>query len=536
MRKLYWMLLLGSCGVATALVVGAVVGRRLVAQRLHGEIIHAIEKAFDGSVALKELQFSVGWAVRVNGKELVLRQTGHEDLPPLITIDAFAVEAGLVDMFRSPRRIRQLTLTGLLIHVPPKKEKERTGEREEPGSPAAGDQPAKSRQPALASLGKLPRFLLETIHADGTKLLIHPKDPHKKPLLFDLYKLLLKPGADGRPMTYEAVLMNAKPPGLINVNGGFGPWRVEDPGETHLTGSYVFKDADLSVFKGLSGTLFSTGGFRGVLRRIEAWGSTDTPDFAVRTGTQPVRLLTEYKALIDGTNGDTLLQPVTARFGDTKVVCFGGVYQREGGHGKSVILDAKMEEGRIEDVLRLVVPGTPALVGALTFTSKMDLPPGDEDVVDGLLLQGTFGIENAKFASQALQERIETLSMRSRGQFEETTDERIVSDLAGAFVLRDAVASFSRLSFRVPGAKVSIEGDYGLATETLNFHGTLFLEVKISKTQKGIKSIILKLVDPFLAGKDAGTELPIKITGTRSHPKFGQNFWKSKKKGDGVTY
>lgn len=528
-RRSQLRLLIGSGGLVLAIVAGAVAGQRLVAHRLHAEIIRAIERAFDGSVALQELQLSVGREVRILGRGLVLRRKGSELLPPLITIDAFSVEAGIVDVLRSPRRIRQVTLTGLAIHVPPRKEKVPAGDRGESRSPPAGGHPASSPDPALMAFANVPRFLLETIHADGTRLVIHPKDPHKEPLLFELYRLTLRPGADGRPMGYDALLKNAKPPGLISTRGEFGPWRAEDPGDTHLTGSYVFSKADLSVFKGLSGTLFSTGGFRGVLRRIEAWGSTDTPDFTVRTGAQPVRLETEYKAVIDGTSGDTLLQPVTARFGASKVVSHGGVYQREGSRGKSVVLDAEMVDGRIEDVLRLVVPGTPPVVGGLSFTSRMDLPPGDLDVVDALHLQGTFGVEDAEFASQGVQEKIDRLSMRSRGQLEETTDERIVSDLRGVFVLRHAVASFSELTFRVPGARVSIEGDYGLTSQTLDFQGTLFMQVKISKTQKGIKSILLKIVDPFLAGKNGGTEVPIKITGTRANPKIGHNCWSEKR-------
>lgn len=529
-RRLFLTLVLVFCGLVLAIVAGAAAGRRHVAHRLHNEIIRAMEGAFDGTVALEDLELSVGREVRILGRGLVLRRRGSDTLPPLIRIDVFSVEAGIVDVFRSPRRIRQVTLTGLAIHIPPRKEKVLTADRADSGAPPAGGRPTDSRERAMTPFANGPRFLLETIHADGTRLVIHPKDTRKEPLLFELYRLTLSPGADGHPMTYKALLKNAKPPGLISTEGEFGPWRAEDPGDTHLTGSYVFSNADLSVFRGLSGTLFSTGGFRGVLRRIEAWGATDTPDFTVRTGAQPVRLETEYKAIIDGTNGDTLLQPVIARFGSSEVVSYGGVYQREGSHGKSVVLDTVMEDGRIEDVMRLLVPGTPPLVGGLSFTSKMDLPPGDLDVVDALQLQGTFGVEDAEFASPRVQGKIDRLSMRSRGQLEETTDERIVSDLGGVFVLRDAVASFSKLTFRVPGARVSIEGDYGLTTQALDFQGRLFMQVKISKTQKGIKSLLLKIVDPFLAGKSGGTELPIKITGTRADPKIGQNFWGDKKK------
>ena len=180
-------------------------------------------------------------------------------------------------------------------------------------------------------------------------------------------------------------------------------------------------------------------------------------------------------------------------------------------------------------MLRLVIPGDPPLVGALSFRAKMDLPPRDVDVIEGLTLQGSFGIRGAEFAMQGVQQKIEKLSLRSRGRHEDSTDERIVSDLTGSFVMHDAVAEFSRLSFSVPGARVQLEGEYGLVTEEIDFEGKLLMEVKVSKTQTGIKSILLKVVDPFLKGKDAGTELPIRISGTRQEPKVGLRLGGSKR-------
>lgn len=40
----------------------------------------------------------------------------------------------------------------------------------------------------------------------------------------------------------------------------------------------------------------------------------------------------------------------------------------------------------------------------------------------------------------------------------------------------------------------------------------------------GWKSILLKPVDPFFSKHDAGTQLPVKIMGTRSKPLFGLDF------------
>jgi hypothetical protein len=37
----------------------------------------------------------------------------------------------------------------------------------------------------------------------------------------------------------------------------------------------------------------------------------------------------------------------------------------------------------------------------------------------------------------------------------------------------------------------------------------------------GAKSFFMKAVDPFFKGKNGGSEVPIKITGTKDHPSFG---------------
>ncbi len=433
----------------------------------------------------------------MTGRKLVLRKHDTAGLPPLISVEEFQATAGILAILRSPRRIERVSLKGLQINVPPKREKD-----------AEGNNPDRKEGNGLQNAS----FVIETVEADGTVLRILPKKTGKQPLVFELYKLKLKKAGTGQPMAYDAVLKNATPPGLIDTQGQFGPWDTDDPGNTRTTGKYVFNDADLSVFKGLSGRLNSRGSFGGVLQRLEADGTTDTPKFSIDRAGHPVHLQTTFHAIIDGTNGDTLLQPVTARFGRSEVVCHGGVYEKEGTRGKSVVLDVKMDRGRIEDVLKFAVRSRPPMVGPVSFRVKMDIPPGDEDIVQKLQLQGSFQLVRSEFSDPQIQDKIESLSRKSRGDLEEVdeSDERIVSDLRGQFVLQDGTASFSKLSFSVPGAQIRLDGHYGLLNEDLDFRGKLLMQEKLSNTQKGIKSALLKVLDPFFKGKKGGTELPIK--------------------------
>ncbi len=54
------------------------------------------------------------------------------------------------------------------------------------------------------------------------------------------------------------------------------------------------------------------------------------------------------------------------------------------------------------------------------------------------------------------------------------------------------------------------------------------MEAKLSETQKGIKSILLKVVDPFFKKGKAGAVLPIKITGTLKEPSVGLDLFGKK--------
>ena len=79
------------------------------------------------------------------------------------------------------------------------------------------------------------------------------------------------------------------------------------------------------------------------------------------------------------------------------------------------------------------------------------------------------------------------------------------------------------------GASIELAGTYGLNEETLDFHGTLVMQAKLSQTTTGVKSWLLKPVDPFFR-KNGQTEVPIKVTGTRDHPQFGLELRRKQKK------
>ncbi|MEP7366204.1 MAG: AsmA-like C-terminal region-containing protein [Acidobacteriota bacterium] len=445
---------------------------------------------------------------------IVFRHKGRTDVPPLFRIRQMNISGGM-GLFAPTPRASSVRLTGLEIVVPRRK----------------GPKPEKSGEPEPKQRPVGTNFATAEIVADGAKLEVLSKKPGREPLTFDLRRLRLHDVSLDEPMRYDSQLRNPKPPGLIRSTGTFGPWNGEEPSLTPVQGEYLFTDADLSDFKGISGILRSEGKFDGVLEEIVVDGTAEIPQFKLNISDNPVDLHTQYHAIVDGTNGDTRLEPVHAQFLHSKIVAEGAVEGEEGKKGKAVRLQVNVSEARIEDMLTLAMRGKkPLLAGPIRFQTKFDLPTGDRDVVDKLMLDGHFSIDDGRFQKNALQDKVDSLSRKGQGEPRNTDVDNVTSDLSGRFSLKDGFIRFQQLKFQVEGASVSIDGAYGLRNEDLDFQGELRLDAKVSETTTGFKAVLLKAVDPLFSRKTQGktqSVLPIKISGTRSKPQFGLDIAKA---------
>ncbi len=497
--------MISVAAMVLVLVVGFLIATRQLPHLLHDRIVAALEEHFESRLEIKTLDVILFPSARVTASGVVLKHKSRNDGPPLIVIDQLTAETTLLELFRAPTRMSRVRLQGLKIHVTAGKV--HSGEGRPPGSAT-----------------KTPRFVIGEVVADGAVLETIPKSPDKVPLVWELQRLTLKEAGPGKPMSFESELLNAKPPGRILTHGSFGPWNKDDPSLTPLSGHYTFRDADLSVFKGISGRLSSEGAFSGVLQRIEVQGETDTPDFAVRVSGNKVHLKTKYQAVVDGTDGTTYLQPVAAAFGHTSVLARGVVLSKHGVQEKTISLNVLVREGRLEDLLRLAVKGKPNMTGAIGFHTGFLLPPGERDISEKLELKGSFDIGKARFVNPESQAKIDKLSNRGRGQPHDEKDDSVVSNFRGGFSLRSGVIQFTNLAFEVPGVDVLVNGTYALEKQEIDMHGTARLQARLSHTTTGFKSFFLKAVDPFFAKKGAGALLPIKIQGTADSPSFGLDF------------
>lgn len=465
--------------------------------------VELLREKFHADVQLASLEVSIYPVLRVHGSGLSLRQADNPDAPPLFAVRDFSAEAAPLSLFKKPLRISQVQLRGLAITIAPRQ-----------GGGKHFDWSKVKDMPVL----------IDRLTSEDATLEIIPKKANKPHHVYEIHRLVMRQVGLHHPASFTTELMNATPPGLIHAQGDFGPWNADDPGLTPLSAEYTFKNADLGVFRGISGILSSDGWFGGVLNEITVGGETDVPDFTVRVSGHPVHLHTMFSATVDGTNGNTLLHPVEARFLNSVIIANGEVVKQSGAQGRSVLLDVTADDARLEDLMQLAVKADkPIMTGKIKLHTKFDLPPGHQDIMEKLRLEGRFDVSGGQFTSPATTEKIESLSRRGLGKPKDENAGSAVSNLRGNFGLRDSVLSLNQLTFALEGADVKLDGTYGLTSEELDFHGKLFLRAKLSQTMTGFKSFLLKPFDPFFR-KNNLTEIPIKVTGTRKQPSFGPDF------------
>lgn len=477
-----------------------------IEDRIRQSITQALSERFHSDVELKVLRIRAFSAPNVTGEGLVLRLQGRTDVPPIMQVEKFSFSVGLRALLQPVRHISLLRVQGMLITIPPREKNNST-----PPPPKA--------QHDLTAVSNIE---VDRVICDDTDIRILPKQSAKEPLDWDVHNLSLMSAGVNKPFAFHGDLTNGKPKGEISTHGRFGPWDADDPGATPISGEYDFSDADLGPFPGIAGILSSTGKYDGLLSELQVNGETDIPDFSLDRVGRPVPLHTDFSATVDGTNGDTYLHPVNATLVKSLIVAVGKVVRDQEKHGHLISIDVTVPNGRIQDFLDLAINSSPPLLtGPVKIKAKLTIPPGNEHVIEKMILDGTFSMDDAKWSSPSLREKLASLSRHGLGTPQDQDTGSAVSDLNGDFHLEKGVLLFRSLTFGVLGAAIDLKGTYALRHGELDLAGHLRLQAKLSEIVTGKKSFFVKPLDPFFAKDGAGTVLPIHISGTRDNPVFG---------------
>ena len=502
-RLAFWI---GLGTLIGLLVVGEVVIHR-AAPILKGRVIETLSTRFNSKVELDDLDVSLikGLAVSGNGLRIFapddLVAAGAKD--PVIAVKNFDFHIGLIGLFLKPTHVSSVYVRGLQIHIPPKS--------------------IRQKGQSTQHKGKI-KIVVGDLVVDDSQLVIGTDKPDKDPKIFQLQHIVLHEVGTASSSPYDATLTNAIPKGDIHATGTFGPWNVESPGESNVTGKYTFEHADLNTIKGIGGMLYSKGDFKGPLNRIEVEGIANVPNFSLDTANHPVPLETHFSAIVDGTTGDTYLQPVKAKLGESEFTCSGAVVNHKG-VGHSIDLDVDVPAGRIQDFLQLAVKTQPVVMSAvLNMKTKLEIPPGKESVTHKIGLKGQFTLQQMHFTNAEVQDKVDMLSLRAQGHPKEAKPgaEDVNARMVGKFQMAKGKLDFQDLNFAMPGATVNLVGVYTLDGKQFDFTGKVRTNAKLSQmVASRWKSWMLKVADPFFHKNGAGAEIPVKVTGTNTAPKFG---------------
>lgn len=530
-------------GVIFALLVTIAVLIDIAAHRaepfVRQRVIQALSDRFHARVELDSFHLSLGntlrgeWGVWGEGKGLRIwppAEVEGVDVPepnppaqPLIRLDEFHFHAPLHYQSGQPIHITQIRLKGLDIRFPPRSHMQRAFE----------SRPVNAAQPPSDALNV--SFVIDAVECTDARFSLETDRPNKLPLEFVIRQFRLKGVRSGAPMVFDAQVENPKPPGAIHTTGSFGPWIVADPGTTPIHGDYTFRHADLSVFTGIAGILDSTGRYQGTLRDLIVDGQTDTPDFQLSRFGHTMPLHTNFHARVDGTNGDTWLDPVDATLEGSHFTAKGQIVRvlkvgddgRLHSIGHNIALNVSVDRARIEDFLRLATDSpNPILDGGIGVQAQLHIPPGKTPVSQRIALKGHFVLDEAEFASLQVQKRIRELSLRGQGkldQLKSAEEEKIKSHVEGDFTLVAGVLTLPSVLYTVPGADIHLHGIYRAEGGTLDFTGIAKMQATVSQMVGGWKGLLLKPADRFFKKDGAGTEIPIYIAGTREKPQFGYN-------------
>jgi hypothetical protein len=535
-RRARWPYWVGGSVLAVLVTTAIIVD--ILARRaepfVRQQVIQALSERFHAHVELDSFHLSLGntlrgeWGVWGEGKGLRIWPPAEVEgvqvplpkppMAPLVRLDEFHFHAPLHYTSGQPIHISLVRLKGLDIHFPPRSHMRRASEPK----PAASSQPSGS-------------LVIDALDCTDVRFTHESDNPNKLPLEFLISSFRAKGVHSGSAVNFEAVVQNPRPPGEIHTTGAFGPWVVDDPGNSPIRGDYTFKHADLSVFNGIAGMLNSTGHYMGTLRDMQVDGQTDTPDFQLERYGHTMMLHTDFDARVDGTTGDTWLNSVNATMDGSHFTTRGQVVRvlklgddgRLHSIGHDIALTVNVDRARIEDFLRLATDApVPILDGGIQVQAQLHIPPGKTPVTDRIALNGNFQLNDAQFTSLTVQKKIRELSLRGQGkpdQLKSAEEEKIKSQVQGEFDLHGGVLTIPQVIYTVPGADIHLHGTYRTKGQTLDFTGTAKMQATVSKMVGGWKGFLLKPADRFFKKNGSGAEIPIYIAGTRDEPHFGYN-------------
>src|SRR5664279_414099 len=138
---------------------------------LQTRVLLALRQHYRSDVQLDNLHVSLVPVFRVTADNFILPNRDGEGLPPFVTVKHLTAQALPLQLLRRPVHLSWVKLDGLVINVPPKREK------------VAGEPAQPKRRTRLAN------FEIDRVDANGTQLYVLPKQAGREPMEWELRAL-----------------------------------------------------------------------------------------------------------------------------------------------------------------------------------------------------------------------------------------------------------------------------------------------------------------------------------------------------------
>src|SRR5262245_37487309 len=234
-RKRVWIVTITAGALLLAALSVLATRIPLTSTIARSRVTAGLAERLGSDVRLGEISLRLLPTLLIEGTDLVIHHRGRSDVPPLISVSKFTISTSLRQMWN--KDVDHVKLDGLTIQIPPGEDKddEKAGSQEDTPPATESQHYAEGKQ-----------VVVRTLEASDARVVILRRDPGKTPRTWTLHTLRAQNLSTNTPMSFEATLTNAVPPGQIETDGSFGPWHKDEPGHTPIFGRFVFNDADLS--------------------------------------------------------------------------------------------------------------------------------------------------------------------------------------------------------------------------------------------------------------------------------------------------
>ncbi len=472
---------------------------------MRDRLVETLQQRFASPVTLGTLEVHYRGELQVEGGGLrvqsVLHGVAGEAGRPMLRVRSFRFSVGLLSLLTGNPSLHGVHVQGVDLELPPV------------ASQGSGADPKQS-------------VLLSSATFDDAHVTFQTSDPARAPFVFDFPHGELSSIQRGKPLHFDLVVENGPPVGQVRSSGTIGPWNFDDPRQTHVAGSFKFQGRDLSSVHGLLGKLSLDGTYNGTVARMHTQGIADHAGFGLDVSSRTFDLRSKFDMLLDAATGVVQMQAIDAHFANTHFICSGAVTKNRAPEGYNLDLHLDVPAGHVEDALALGARTKPPILrGAFAMQAALKMLAGPEPVSHKLQLSaGTFHVTGATFSNAKVQQTVNDMSERARGNPQDATKalaSAASSDVSGEVSLQHAVMRFQRVRLVLPGAQAVVGGTYSLDGTNFALDGSVHTEAQASNMTTGVKRVLAKPFNGLFSHGHKGATLPLTIRGVGDEPHFG---------------